>query len=531
MALIKFYRGELEHYKPDGVYQDAVYFAYDNKYIYVNGVRYGFNAEVEHLINNVTYDETTQEITLHYTDHTTSTCKLAEIIDNLESTDPYAALSANQGKVLDEKIDSTKEEIDNKIDETKAELEQDIADAKKELNTRITQVETNLTQKIDDAKQELTEDIQEAKTELNNKIDTTKQDLQEQIEETESTLNQTITTVKNELTQNITETKEELTQTINTTKEELQSQIEETATEASEALTQAKEEINNRIDSEVEDLNNRIENLGDVYNVKGSVKDKTALLAVSAVIPGDVYNVVAEVTINDNKYPAGTNFVYIGAADNQASVETNWDSLGGVVDLSEIDAMLDKLYKEVFPLNISVSGGGLYEKRTTQTVTVRWTVKEGSDVVVPDTVTVNDEPVTNTDTSKVFESVTTNTTYTVKAVKTGQTVQGNTSVTFVNPSYFGVVAADYSPAEDTIKALTKSVKSGRGYTGTATLNNQKTCYAYPKSMGALTSVKDANNFEYIGSYTRTELTVWDETYYVYVLTNPTTITNFKQIYS
>ena len=531
MALIKFYRGELEHYKPDGVYQDAIYFAYDNKYIYVNGVRYGFNEEVEHLINNITYDETTQEITLHYTDHTTSACKLAEIIDNLESTDPYAALSANQGRVLDEKIDSTKEEIDNKIDETKAELKQDIADAKEELNTRITQVETDLTQKINDAKQELTEDIQEAKTELDNKIDTTKQELQGQIEETESTLNQTITTVKNELTQDITEAKEELTQTINTTKEELQSQIEETATEASEALTQAKEEINDRIDSEVEDLNNRIENLGDVYNVKGSVKNKTALLAVSAVIPGDVYNVVAEVTINGNKYPAGTNFVYIGTADNQASVETNWDSLGGVVDLSGIDAMLDKLYKEVFPLNISVSGGGLYEKRTTQIVTVRWTVKEGSDVVVPETVTVNDEPVTNTDTSKVFESVTTNTTYTVKAVKTGQTVQGSTSVTFVNPSYFGIVAADYTPAEDTIKALTKSVKSGRGYTGTATLNNQKTCYAYPKSMGALTSVKDANNFEYIGSYTRTELTVWDETYYIYVLTNPTTITNFKQIYS
>lgn len=531
MALIKFYRGELEHYKPDGVYQDAIYFAYDNKYIYVNGVRYGFNEEVEHLINNITYDETTQEITLHYTDHTTSACKLAEIIDNLESTDPYAALSANQGRVLDEKIDSTKEEIDNKIDETKAELKQDIADAKEELNTRITQVETDLTQKINDAKQELTEDIQEAKTELDNKIDTTKQELQGQIEETESTLNQTITTVKNELTQDITEAKEELTQTINTTKEELQSQIEETATEASEALTQAKEEINSRIDSEVENLNNRIENLGDVYNVKGSVKNKTALLAVSAVIPGDVYNVVAEVTINGNKYPAGTNFVYIGTADNQASVETNWDSLGGVVDLSGIDAMLDKLYKEVFPLNISVSGGGLYEKRTTQIVTVRWTVKEGSDVVVPETVTVNDEPVTNTDTSKVFESVTTNTTYTVKAVKTGQTVQGSTSVTFVNPSYFGIVAADYTPAEDTIKALTKSVKSGRGYTGTATLNNQKTCYAYPKSMGALTSVKDANNFEYIGSYTRTELTVWDETYYIYVLTNPTTITNFKQIYS
>ena len=531
MALIKFYRGELEHYKPDGVYQDAVYFAYDNKYIYVNGVRYGFNEEVEHLINDVTYDETTQEITLHYTDHTTSTCKLAEIVDNLESSDPYAALSANQGRVLDEKIDSTKEELNDKIDATKSELEQDIADAKEELNNRITQVETDLNQKIDDTKQELTEDLEEAKTELNNKIDTTKQELTNKIEETENTLNQTITNVKNELTQDITEAKEELTNTINTTKEDLENQIEQASTEASEALTQAKNELNNRIDDEVEDLNNRIENLGDVYNVKGSVKDKTALLAIVTVIPGDVYNVVAEVEINGDKYPAGTNFVYIGTTDNQASVETNWDSLGGVVDLSEIDAMLDKLYKEVFPLNISVSGGGLFEKRTNQTITVRWTVKEGSNVITPDTVTVNDESVANASTSKVFENVTTNTTYTVKAVKTGQTVQGSTSVTFVNPSYFGVVAADYTPTEDTIKALTKSVKSGREYTGTATLNNQKTCYAYPKSMGALTAIKDANNFDYINSYTRTELTVWDETYYVYVLTDPTTITNFKQIYS
>lgn len=50
-------------------------------------------------------------------------------------------------------------------------------------------------------------------------------------------------------------------------------------------------------------------------------------------------------------------------------------------------------------------------------------------------------------------------------------------------------------------------------------------------MGALTAVKDANNFEYLQSYTRSEVTVWNETYYVYVLTDPVTIDTFKQIYS
>ena len=227
--------------------------------------------------------------------------------------------------------------------------------------------------------------------------------------------------------------------------------------------------------------------------------------------------------------------------------EQRYEPLGSMVEIEVDNALsetsenpvqnkviteaLNRINKELFPLTIAVSGGGLFEKRTSQTVTVTWTVKEGSNNVIPETIMVNDEPVTNTHTNKQFTNVTTNTTYTVKAIKDGVTVQGNTSVIFVNPSYFGPVAATFTPTETTIKALTKSVKNGKGYTGNTSLNNQKTCYAYPKSFGALTSIKDANNFEYINSYTRSELTVWDETYYVYVLTDATTIDSFKQIYS
>lgn len=222
----------------------------------------------------------------------------------------------------------------------------------------------------------------------------------------------------------------------------------------------------------------------------------------------------------------------IGQADFEINIDDSLsDTSENPVQNKVITEVLNRLLGEVFPLSISVSGGGLYEKRTSQTVTVRWAVKEGNDTVTPDTVTVNDESVSPSSSSKVFENVTVNTTYTVKAVKNGVTVQGSVSAAFVNPSYFGVVDAGFSPTEEAIKALTKTIKNTKNYTGNASLVHQKVCYAYPKSFGALTSIKDANNFEYLSSYTRGELQVWDETYYVYVLTDPVTIDTFRQIYS
>lgn len=226
--------------------------------------------------------------------------------------------------------------------------------------------------------------------------------------------------------------------------------------------------------------------------------------------------------------------------------EQRYEPLGSFVDIIVDDTLsetsenpvqnkviteaLNRINKELFPLKLTVTGGGLFEKRTEQTINVEFHLYEGSEEVSAESANINGEIVTGSN-GKSYDGVSTNTTYTVTVVKDGQTLKGSTSATFVNPSYFGVVAAGFTPTEEVIKALTKSVKNSKNYTGTATLNNQKTCYAYPKSFGALTAIKDANNFEYLSSYTRTELTVWDETYYVYVLTDPTTIDGFKQIYS
>lgn len=99
-------------------------------------------------------------------------------------------------------------------------------------------------------------------------------------------------------------------------------------------------------------------------------------------------------------------------------------------------------------------------------------------------------------------------------------------------SYFGVVAEDFVISEQNIKDNTEALNlSSKRYTGTVAMDYQKTLYAYPKSYGELESIKDANGFEYLLSYTKEEISMNGEDYYVYILTDAATIPMFKQIYS
>lgn len=66
--------------------------------------------------------------------------------------------------------------------------------------------------------------------------------------------------------------------------------------------------------------------------MKGSVDNATALTALTGVVIGDVYNVVAAGTLNGEAFEAGSNFVAIKAgAGSQTGM---WDKLGGTIDLS-----------------------------------------------------------------------------------------------------------------------------------------------------------------------------------------------------
>lgn len=124
-------------------------------------------------------------------------------------------------------------------------------------------------------------------------------------------------------------------------------------------------------------------------------------------------------------------------------------------------------------------------------------------------------------------------------VKDGkQTVTKSIKITFCYPTYYGTVADSVaSMSASDIQGLDKRVAvNNKAMTWSGiSMDYGKLCYAYPKSFGALTSIKDANNVDYINSYTRTEVTLTENgnsvVYYCYLLTDAAGVSNFKQIYA
>lgn len=203
--------------------------------------------------------------------------------------------------------------------------------------------------------------------------------------------------------------------------------------------------------------------------------------------------------------------------------------------ITTTDAMsadIKKLMDKAFPFTVKVSiDKALAKKGTSQPIKVTITPKIGDDNTNVDTILINGGEHHGAIPYVYSDTVTTTTTYNVRADKDGRTAQGSATITFVNPSYDGAVAANFTVTEANIKALTETLRSGKDGTRTFNLNNQKACIAYPKAFGAATGIKDANGFDYLASYTRSELNVNGEAYYVYLLTNAATITDMKQTIS
>lgn len=267
----------------------------------------------------------------------------------------------------------------------------------------------------------------------------------------------------------------------------------------------------------------------NIYKFKGT-KTNYADLPTTNRVTGDVWNI----TNADAEHG-------IKAGDNVAWNGTAWDNLSGTVDLSAYatttttDAMsadIKKLMDKAFPFTVKVSiDKTLAKKGTSQPVKVTITPKIGDDNTEVNAIMINGGEHHGAIPYVYSDTATTTTTYNVRADKDGRTAQGSATITFVNPSYDGVVAANFTATEANIKALTETLRSGKGGTRTFNLNNQKACIAYPKAFGAATGIKDANGFDYLDSYTRSELNVNGELYYVYLLTNATTITDIKQTIS
>ena len=79
--------------------------------------------------------------------------------------------------------------------------------------------------------------------------------------------------------------------------------------------------------------------------------------------------------------------------------------------------------------------------------------------------------------------------------------------TFVDPFYYGTVAAGATPDGKAIKAMTKVVQTKGTKTFKYTTDNSCMVIAYPQSYGDLKSALDPNKFENIASYTKSVVNV------------------------
>ena len=149
--------------------------------------------------------------------------------------------------------------------------------------------------------------------------------------------------------------------------------------------------------------------------------------------------------------------------------------------------------------------------------------KEGDTVKNGGTITFSDLSVAVPSTSVVL---------TVKVTDaTGNVVSKNTpGWTFVYPYYIGVCAENATVDEALVESLTKKVEAKGNKSFTFNTDNQRFVFAYPKAHGTLKSILDPNNFEILGSFTCSELSITGldgtvQTYYVYV-NGASTVSNF-----
>ena len=176
---------------------------------------------------------------------------------------------------------------------------------------------------------------------------------------------------------------------------------------------------------------------------------------------------------------------------------------------------------ELINFTIRRDGETVYSGKEIKSYSETRTLNHGESITYTFSAEYEDGPIKNTALGTPYPDTM------IKAgtIITTVTVRGNAN------SYYGIIE-DKGFAQEDIVNLTSVNNTFKSQTYLYTLNNQKIVYMYPKSFGLLTSIKDANNFDYIGSYDLISIVFDDVEYNVYVLKSAvTTDSGFKQVYS
>lgn len=199
-----------------------------------------------------------------------------------------------------------------------------------------------------------------------------------------------------------------------------------------------------------------------------------------------------------------------------------------------LEASVSELQAAVWPTEVVFGASRtVVETGVATNVSLNWSVRrKGADITSDCTVTLNGVAVQGSSMVTTLNMATAGSVkYTLRCVGEGLDVTRTLSVSVAEPSYFGVVAKEWTPTEASVTALQKSVQTGRDATRTnLSVQGGRICWCYPASRGELTSVKDGNGYEVLGSYTRSTVRIKGVDYHCYLLTEAITASGVTQIY-
>ena len=106
----------------------------------------------------------------------------------------------------------------------------------------------------------------------------------------------------------------------------------------------------------------------------------------------------------------------------------------------------------------------------------------------------------------------------------------NVAYEFVHASYHGIVNTA-NPDDATVSALTKTLSKTANFNWTGiNMTNQRVCYAYPASYGAITKITDENNFNVTSSFNVIDMEINSVAYKVYVTKDTATLVSGKLVF-
>lgn len=136
-----------------------------------------------------------------------------------------------------------------------------------------------------------------------------------------------------------------------------------------DAITTANGKITTNTNN-IASLTTKVNALNSAYRVKGTKATIAEVVALTDAVVGDVWNVTAAFNLGGKPYPAGTNVVCVTATSSSSHAESNWDALGGTVDLSPYAKIAE-----------TVNGGEFVQE--TGNVSLKLTTKTGTTLSQP----------------------------------------------------------------------------------------------------------------------------------------------------